>query len=416
MERKILCLLIASLIIVAMLPLSAHAQKSNLQPVVYVPITITNTQDIATPGPFQVMILVNSTAYATYEAPDLSNIAFTYPNGTIIPSWLALGNSNSSTNTVYWLKTDGIAANSFLTINMTFYPTTDNVLNNVTTGEAPSLSLNYGEYDNGANVFIVYADFLSGMCGWEPNSFAGSFTPTPTLNGLELISNGGETTYLTSPVTLPLIPLQIEEGWNLTDGRNMGYAISAFGSPPYGTSSVISANVQSNGGPAPLVLANSIAMVWNEEWGGHGWLEESNNIVASDGEPGPGSIVSSLAINGTWASSGYSTTDVGIGSFGYAPVVSTMSGNILNPFVSGNTGLMISGNCGYSCTEYIRWIVASAFPPNDVIPSVSFGNVAVAPIITTPEFASPILLVFALFAASAVIVYRKKYNVRHTTS
>lgn len=376
--------------------------EGNLQPLAYVPINITNRQSIATPNPFQVMIQVDSTKNATYEAADLSNIAFTYPNGTVIPSWLASGNSNSSTYTIYWLKVGSIPATSSMTINMTFYPTTDNVLNNETTGEAPALSSSYGQYDDGANVFIVYADFLKGLNNWRPYSFSGSLVPIPTLKGVELISNGGESTYLVSPITLPAIPIQIEEGWDLSDGRNFAQAISAFGSPPFGTSSLVPANVQGNG-PAPLILTNSISVVFNENWGNHAWLEESltNSIVNASENPGPGSIISFLTVNGTWASAGYATTSLDISGFN-TPIPTTMSGNIPNPF--NNNGLIISGVGGYSDQEYVRWLVASAFPPNGVAPNVTLGNLTVI-----PEFPSIIIVpAFMMATLLAVIVYRRK--------
>jgi hypothetical protein len=196
--KKVNAILLATVVLCALVYYGANCRNASVvhadgtgQPVAYVPINITNTQSIATPSPIQVMIIVNSAEYATYEAADLSNVAFTYSNTTLIPSWLESGNSNSSTTTVYWLKVDGIPAKSSVTVNMSFYPVTDNVLNNVSTGEAPLLSPTYGEYDDGANVFIVYADFLNGLNGWRPYSFSGSFVPISTLNGVELISNGG---------------------------------------------------------------------------------------------------------------------------------------------------------------------------------------------------------------------------------
>lgn len=383
----------------------AITSSSVAQRVAYVPINITNTQSLATPNPFQMMIQVNSKEYTAYEAADLSNIAFAYPNGTVIPSWLASGNSKSSTNTVYWLKIDSIPAKSSITVNMSFYPPTDNVLNNVSTGEAPSLSPTYGEYDDGANVFIVYADFLTGLNNWRPYSFSGSFVPISTPQGVELISNGGESTYLVSPTTLPAIPIQIEEGWDLSDGRTFAHAISAFGSPPVGTSSLILANVTT--GPAPLILTSSISVVFNEYFGNHAWLEESltNNIVATSGNPGAGNITSFLTVNGTWASAGYAATCLGIDGFGYAPIPTTMSGKIPNLF--NNSGLMISGVGGYSDQEYIRWLVASAFPPNGIAPSIAINAIK-----SVPEFLSGVIVpLFTLTTFLVVIVYGRKHMI-----
>jgi photosystem II stability/assembly factor-like uncharacterized protein len=62
----------------------------------YVPIQIINNQAIPTPDEYQQLILVNSSAYLKYEAPNLENIEFFYANGTIIPSWLGSNNENTA--------------------------------------------------------------------------------------------------------------------------------------------------------------------------------------------------------------------------------------------------------------------------------------------------------------------------------
>ena len=125
-----------------------------------VPITVTNSQGSATPAPFQQMITVNSLNFSSYEAPNLQNIAFYFSNGTIADSWLESGNSNTATNTIYWVKIpQGIAANGNTVIYMGFFATSNNMFNTQTTGEAPNLSPLYGEYDDGANVFLFYDNF-----------------------------------------------------------------------------------------------------------------------------------------------------------------------------------------------------------------------------------------------------------------
>ena len=154
-----------------------------------VPITLTNTQSAATPIPFQQMITMNSAAYASYEAPNLQNVEFYNSNGAVIPSWLESGNSNTSTNTIYWLKlVNGIPANSSVTVNMGFASPSTNLLSTQTTGEAPQLSSTYGEYDNGDNIFQVYYNFEG----------------IGTLSGLTL-SNGtmsfNDGVFLTPPIT-----------------------------------------------------------------------------------------------------------------------------------------------------------------------------------------------------------------------
>ena len=79
---------------------SIHFVQSDSTPagIVYsVPVTLTNSQSVATPSPFQQRIIVDSASYAPYEAQNLQNIEFFDSSGSIIPSWLESGNSNGAT-------------------------------------------------------------------------------------------------------------------------------------------------------------------------------------------------------------------------------------------------------------------------------------------------------------------------------
>ncbi len=136
-----------------------------------IPITLTNAQSVVAPAMFQQMITVDSILYSSYESSYLQNIEFFDSCGAIIPSWLESGNSNSSTNTIYWLKlANGISANSKVTIYMGFADPTTNLFNNQSTGEAPQLSSIYGQYDNGRYVFNYYDNFASSSSGWSASA------------------------------------------------------------------------------------------------------------------------------------------------------------------------------------------------------------------------------------------------------
>ncbi|MCL5009365.1 MAG: hypothetical protein M1433_00045 [Candidatus Parvarchaeota archaeon] len=63
-----------------------------IAPLESIPITLYNTQNFATAQPFQQEVAVNSSQYLQYEANNISNIQFSYSNGTVIPSWLESGN------------------------------------------------------------------------------------------------------------------------------------------------------------------------------------------------------------------------------------------------------------------------------------------------------------------------------------
>lgn len=378
--------------------------EGNLQLLAQVPISITNNQKIATPNPFQVTIPVDSTRYTAYEAADLSNIAFAGPNGTIVPSWLESGNSNSSTNTVYWLKIGSISAETTIKVFMNFYTVTDNVLNNRTTGEAPDLSTVRGQYDNGPTVFSVYGDFINGLSGWQVSVYQGSFMPVPSSNGVKMLDgNAGELTYLTPPANLPATPMEILEAWDYS-GQYDSHAQS-IGPSPFNTSNTLIPG----DGYAP-VLNNSVSATfdflgdWTELYD-----HVTNQQVKMSPFTGGGSfsIVSSLMVNGTWASAGYSSQYASLESFSSVLIPTVVSGNCQHTL--SNQALIIgAANHAYSyisvgppSTQHVRWVIGRAFPPNEVEPLVTIG--------TIPEFPSIIILpAFMMATLLAVAIYRRR--------
>ena len=136
------------------------AVPSNVQN--YTEFEVVNNQNISTPVPFDLEVKVDSSALSSYENPGLSNVEWFTPNGIIIPSWIQSNPSSASTCTVYWLKLNfSIPADSNTSIGMGFASLSTNLMavNHQYEGEAPQLSPNYGEYDNGANIFPFYCNF-----------------------------------------------------------------------------------------------------------------------------------------------------------------------------------------------------------------------------------------------------------------
>jgi len=72
------------------------------------------------------------------------------------------------------------------------------------------------QYDNGRHVFIVYGYFNNTMDGWTGYIFRGSFSPTATPNGIQMLNNQSwQGTYILPPNNgnIPKIPLIVEEAW-----------------------------------------------------------------------------------------------------------------------------------------------------------------------------------------------------------
>ncbi|MGC8647944.1 MAG: hypothetical protein ACP5SJ_00395 [Candidatus Micrarchaeia archaeon] len=150
----------------------------------YVPITLKNTQPIGTPAGFQQMIVVDSAAYTQYEAANLTNVEFFNSTGYVLDSWIESGNSNKSTQTVYWVKLrQPIHSESENTIYMGFgysYNTQSfpNFMNGNTVGQASNLYPMNPSYDNGKYVFNVYESFAGSLPqNWAPAAFGGTYAP-----------------------------------------------------------------------------------------------------------------------------------------------------------------------------------------------------------------------------------------------
>ncbi|MCL4399392.1 hypothetical protein M1293_02710 [Candidatus Parvarchaeota archaeon] len=113
------------------------------------PLTIDPPSSQDPPSPFQQMINITSSAPGwshISSSPFGQNVEFTYSNGTVIPSWLE---NYTSSHAIWWVK---LASYGSQTIFMDFAPTSTNLFNTVNDGEASQLSASYGDYNDMLNV------------------------------------------------------------------------------------------------------------------------------------------------------------------------------------------------------------------------------------------------------------------------
>jgi len=313
----------------------------------YVPITITNSQTSPTPSPFQQMITVDSDNYVKYEASGLQNVEFsTAPGGKgiILNAWIESGNSNTSTSTVYWVNLpNGIGVSNSITIYMNFMPY--NVMSsNGPTGEAPQLSSTYAQYDDGASVFNNYADF-SGTAlpsGWTAVSGTAG-TDYAINNGLQL-----ETT--TARIQGPSVTQNfvLEGDFQFISDANNGWdfgvyssSSSAYGLHPDGTN-------------------------WATTWCYNNGYDE---ISASGSTIGNGYYFIWQLIN----NAGSITTKFDNPS--YTALYTASFTNSLSgaPITLGER--FDNANTGQALNVIFYWVRVRAYPPNGVMPSVTFGSV-----------------------------------------
>jgi len=312
----------------------------------YVPITITNTQNISTSKPFQQMIQVQETQFSNYIAynGNMTNFEFFTQRGQVLPAWIE---SNTSGNLIIWVKIPGIPAKHSETIYLGFASKTTNLLSSSGTsgiGEAPQLSCpntsdtascsTYAEYDDGTNVFKNY---------WN---FAGTSLPSGwTSSGSVSINNGVTIGTSQASGSISQSSYTIDPQTTITDAYW------------YETGTVIFV-------PFNFALENlSIPTEW-------GFIGEYGNTLGQANYNGGG------AGQGGWAL----PTKYWIGSIWTSTSGSYVSVNYGSPYYlsasfTPSTSTAISFSSATPYIIYVQWVRTRAYPPNGVMPSVSFGQI-----------------------------------------
>jgi len=317
----------------------------------YVPITITNGQSSATPSTFQEEITWNPSTYVSCEASDLGNIRFYSVSNLATPlyAWLESCTpslSNTATSATAWVKLTSSIAQSggTTTIYMAFLSTSTD-FDGIYWGAAPNLSPTYAQYDDGANVFIFYDNFAGTTLNpaWNTAGVAGDYSVD---NGLTVDSNPfpGYSFSLNNQYTGPLIIDAEQVG---TTGDWIGVSFS---------------NLQSTSSSS-TITSGATQWVYPPEGsdGINGLSIASGNTAFTPNPPSTTLQVVSLAVNSTTATE-YQN---------YASPT-TASGAIS---LTNYPGLVqVAFNPVDTQTTY--WFRLRAFPPNNVMPSVSFGSLS----------------------------------------
>ena len=316
----------------------------------YEPVTVTNSQSSSTPSPFQQMVNFTSldSGWTSISTSNFGqNVEFFYYNGTVIPSWLE---SYTSSYAIWWLKIAAIPAGSSETVYVGFAPATTNLFNTVNDGEAPQLTCSnpsdtascstYAEYDNGANVFNNY---------WN---FAGTVLP----NGWYLIGT---------------VSVVVSNGLIAPSGPGSGAAYN-LSSSPLGILEIY--NNQTSGETAGF---SNVGLDNSSLGEGLLWMElNSQPTVISSAYLFPGSInpLTPYEPTNIYAVTGVHYKNSDVTWYYNDQAVQTYNSNTNQILRS----IMIYNGGGSSGGDQIsvKWVRVRAYPPNGVMPSVSFGSVA----------------------------------------
>jgi hypothetical protein len=340
---------------------TANAAPSGI--IYQAPITITNSQSSATPNPFEQMIKIPISQFSSYifDNNTSANFEFYYSNNTIIPAWIE---SVNGTTIVVWLKLYSIPASSSITIYMGFASKSTNLLSNSGTtgiGEAPQLSPTYAKYDDGAKVFNNYWNFSGTSTPSGINVYTGygsvTFNNGATIKG-GTSGSGGENGIATSisfsqPIAVDYYGTQSTS----PSGDYWGWNMNGFSNYLSGSD-----NFPSSGGTYTLInFENGVNAAPETVQGGTstkgGLSTPSNNLF-------PKSVWTCI-----YTSSAYYTYQNYSSSTGY---VTGASNTASLPFEIevGNNEATYAPN---GMTVY--WLRTRAYPPNGVMPTVTFGSV-----------------------------------------
>jgi len=377
----------------------------------YLPVTIYNTQSISTPSPFQQDIAIcngsinigNNFAYVNNVTlfncinPNGQNVYFTttYNSNPNIYSWYeGQLNYNGVTCDVWWINlSNGIPANNNVTIYMYIGNSSDNYYfqyySYVGTNEQVIGTM---QYDNGNYTFIAYGYFNNTFDGWSRYN---ANLPTATLNGIEMLNNQiDEATYILPPNNwnIPLIPLIVEEAWYYGGGSPNADAnlIALFGNTSIQYFAYLIGNTYGGIVGAP----GSSTFVQFEYYGSppQGGAAMLKSLVPYYNQylnytPFPtsgGTFYSYLIVNSSYAQTGYyyynynqvwvPLTLLDMYPLSYNPNYGnyTYSNLNYNPYQYPTLEISAADNFNTSY-QYVEWVVARAYPPNGVMPSIYIG-------------------------------------------
>ena len=323
-------------------------------------LTITNKQSSATPSPFQQMVNITSADNGWQLISNGNfgqNVEFFYSNGTVIPSWLE---SYTGSNAIWWLKLGSIPAGSSITVYMGIASTSTNLFNTVNDGEAPQIPCgstptsscsNYAEYDDGVNVFNNY---------WN---FAGTSLPS----GLTTFGQSEGAT-VDNKLTLT---------WSTIDATGV-YVINGITAPQI----VEALSLSSYSTTFPTMIIGESTGVSSGTSGEGGWLYPSYDIDYYEGywrieyatSSTRGAVSSATAnvqktvYSFVWVSTGNERGYQNYNNFVSSLDTTNTWASRLYPYI----GIDDAGLGSFS----IQWLRTRAYPPNGIMPSISFGSVA----------------------------------------
>ena len=310
-----------------------------------VPVTLTNSQSSATPANFQEMVTVNSNTYNSYLASNLSNVNWQDGNGHILNSWrengicprtpaTSIGSTSALTS---YRRTEG-----FFTVYDCMYGTSVNALNTSTTGEFPTATGTYGQYDDGANVFTNYWNFAG-------TSVPGGLTVASGTSGTDYSFNNG--------LTLLTNTARIQS----TGTFNQNFVLEGY-------NDFISNAVNGWGFGLYSSSANAYGLHPDQSpWGTTWYYNNGYTEISGSGHAVPNYFIWQVVNN-----AGSITTNLDSPAYSAYFTATFSNGGTALPIMVGHR--FDSFAQGQSMNDVFYWLRVRNLPPSNVMPSASFGS------------------------------------------
>ncbi len=332
--------------------------------VAYVPVIITNNQAIASSAPFQQIVRFSESNYSNYLVYNgsFANFEFFYANGTIIPAWIE--SSNNGLLTVWLNLSSGVPASNSIIIYLGFASKTTNLLSAFgPTGEAPQLSQEYAAYDDGTRVFLDYFNMANNPIS---SNYYGKFTKAfgigPTGNVQPLLawsgSKGNELAFIDLPSTLP--SNFIITGWIKTNKYPWDIGLGS-GSTTVGRWSGYVVD-PGEGNNANFAIWKTAGSAWSDEIAAVGYsMTPSTWYTLQYAYVSPGNITG-------WLEPFVNTLDESSPAIRVSAIDTT--------YTSFNAVELAPYSLVPSYTTYWALIAVRSYPPNGIMPSVSFRSIS----------------------------------------
>ena len=330
-------------------------------------VIVTNSQPIATPAPFDQFLNITESQIASALGSSLAsqlwqqaisdhflNLLFTQ-NGQPLYAWVQ--NYTSSWVAVWVKLPNGIPASTSVVIDINF-------TNSIQYPYTGIYSAVYPGYDNGKDVFIQYGYFGNQLpSGWTTGVYAGSFSPKPTANGLEMTNNtNAEGTYVYASLPNTNDYAIITSWW-------YNGSADALVQELYGNVSKVIGVGGTDGTPSGATPAASMGtLVQNEFWNGRAYIKNAINYknTSFDGE-GIHYVTTYFAIQGDIQYYGYSNHNSPFQiTLPQSFVYSNLTTDRIEPtvFIGAGTG-------GFPSYIYLDVVIVIPTPPNNVMPSIT---------------------------------------------